>query len=256
MSTITHFIDEAIRNMEIDEFLEKRLDRAGFGGVEVARTPLGTRVIIYATRPGMVIGRRGSSIIELTRLLEERFKLQNPQIAVSEIEVPELNARVMGSRIADAMQRGIHFRRTGFWALNQIMRAGAMGAEIVIRGKLTSQRHRYEKYREGYIVRSGDPALKNVRSAVTSVQLKQGLIGISVKIIPPGEIFPDRVRLTKAEVIEGEGEAALGAEAAEPAEKQTEPMALAPEEVKSPSQQEEKEKEGAPADEDLKEGEG
>jgi small subunit ribosomal protein S3 len=258
MSTITHFIDEAIRNKEIDEFLEKRLDRAGFGGVEVARTPLGTRVIIYATRPGMVIGRRGSSIIELTRLLEERFKLQNPQIAVSEIEVPELNARVMGSRIADAMQRGIHFRRTGFWALNQIMRAGAMGAEIVIRGKLTSQRHRYEKYREGYIVRSGDPALKNVRSAVTSVQLKQGMIGINVKIIPPGEIFPDRVRLTKAEVIEGEVEAAPGAEVAEPAVLKTEPVASAPEEVRSPQQegQEEQEKEGAQADENLKESEG
>jgi small subunit ribosomal protein S3 len=258
MSTITHFIDEAIRNMEIDEFLEKRLDRAGFGGVEVARTPLGTRVIIYATRPGMVIGRRGSSIIELTRLLEERFKLQNPQIAVSEIEVPELNARVMCSRIADAMQRGIHFRRTGFWALNQIMRAGAMGAEIVIRGKLTSQRHRYEKYREGYIVRSGDPVLKNMRRAVTSVQLKQGLIGISIKIVPPGEIFPDRVRLTKIEVIEGEGEPAPGEEAAELAVKQTEPLASAPEEVKAPSQEgqeEEKKKEVGTADEDLKEGE-
>lgn len=202
MSTVTHFIDEAIRNVELDEFLGKKLHSAGYGGVEVARTPLGTRVIIYATRPGLVIGRRGSNIIELTRLLEEKFKLQNPQIAVSEIEVPELNARVMCSRIADAIQRGIHFRRTGFWALNQVMRAGAIGAEIVIRGKLTSQRHRYEKYREGYMVRSGDPALKNVRSAVVSVQLKQGLIGISVKIIPAGTTFPDRVQITKGIEVE------------------------------------------------------
>jgi len=205
MSTITHFIDEAIRNKEIDEYLETKLDKAGFGGAEIARTPLGTRVIIYATRPGLVIGRRGSNIVELTRLLEEKFKLQNPQIAVSEIEVPELNARVMASRIADALQRGIHFRRTGFWALNQIMKAGALGAEIVVRGKLTSQRHRYEKYKEGYIIRSGDPSIKSVRSAVTSVQLKQGLIGIRLKIIPPGAVFPDRVRITKGiEVEEGE----------------------------------------------------
>jgi len=205
MSTITHFIDEAIRNKEIDEYLETKLDKAGFGGAEIARTPLGTRVIIYATRPGLVIGRRGSNIVELTRLLEEKFKLQNPQIAVSEIEVPELNARVMASRIADALQRGIHFRRTGFWALNQIMKAGALGAEIVVRGKLTSQRHRYEKYKEGYIIRSGDPSIKSVRSAVTSIQLKQGLIGIRLKIIPPGAVFPDRVRLTRGiEVEEGE----------------------------------------------------
>jgi small subunit ribosomal protein S3 len=206
MSTITHFINEAIRNIEIDEFLEKKLDKAGFGGVEVVRTPLGTRVIIYATRPGLVIGRRGSNIVELTRLLEEKFKLQNPQIAVSEIEFPELNARVMASRIADALQRGIHFRRTGFWALNQIMKAGALGAEITVTGKLTSQRHRFEKYREGYIVRSGDPSIKSVLRAVASVQLKQGLIGINIKIIPPGAVFPDRVRITKGiEVEVGEG---------------------------------------------------
>ncbi len=205
MSTITHFIDEAIRNKEIDEYLQTKLDKAGFGGAEIARTPLGTRVIIYATRPGLVIGRRGSNIVELTHLLEEKFKLQNPQIAVSEIEVPELNARVMASRIADALQRGIHFRRTGFWALNQIMKAGALGAEIVVRGKLTSQRHRYEKYKEGYIIRSGDPSIKSVRKAVTSVQLKQGLIGISLKIIPPGAVFPDRVHITRGiEVEKGE----------------------------------------------------
>ncbi len=209
MSTVTHFIDEALRDKEIDEFLEKKLGRAGFGGVEVARTPLGTRVIIYATRPGVVIGRRGSNIMELTRLLEERFKLQNPQIAVSEIEVPELNARVIASRIADALQRGIHFRRTGFWALNQIMNAGAMGAEIIIKGKLTSQRHRYEKYKEGYIVRSGNPSIKSVHRAVTSVQLKQGLIGITVKIIPPGTSFPDRVRINKGITVEMDGGAQI-----------------------------------------------
>lgn len=202
MSTITHFIDEAIRNKEIDEYLETKLDKAGFGGVEIARTPLGTRVIIYATRPGLVIGRRGSNIVELTHLLEEKFKLQNPQIAVSEIEVPELNARVMASRIADALQRGIHFRRTGFWALNQIMKAGALGVEIVVRGKLTSQRHRYEKYKEGYIIRSGDPSIKSVRSAVTSIQLKQGLIGIRLKIIAPGAVFPDRIHITKGIEVE------------------------------------------------------
>jgi len=230
MSTATHFIDEAIRNIEIDEFLERRLHNAGYGGVEVARTPLGTRVIIYATRPGIVIGRRGSNIMELTRLLEEMFKLQNPQIAVSEIEVPELNARVMCSRIADALQRGIHFRRTGFWALNQIMRAGALGTEIVIRGKLTSQRHRYEKYREGYIIRSGDPAMKNVRSAVMSVQLKQGLIGISVKIIPPGATFPDRVQITKGMDVE-EGEVLLE----EGTESEVAPVAVS-EEKPSPEQ--------------------
>lgn len=199
-----HFIEDSIRNREIDEFLAKELERSGFGGVEVAKTPLGTRVIIYATRPGIVIGRRGTNIRELSRILEEKFKLPNPQIAVSEIEVPELNARVMSHQIADALQRGIHFRRTCFWALNQITRAGAVGVEIIIRGKLTSQRHRYEKYLAGYFPRSGDPALKNTRVSVVSVQLKQGMIGVNVRIVPPGVSFPDQVKLRPSVVVEGE----------------------------------------------------
>jgi small subunit ribosomal protein S3 len=193
MSAIKHFIDESIRGEEIDAFLEKELERVGYAGAEIARTPLGTRIIIYAMKPGLVIGRRGENIRELTRIIEERFKLSNPQIAVSEIEVPELNARIMASRIADALQKGTHFRRTGFWVLNQIMKAGALGSEIIIRGKLTSQRHRYEKYRAGYIPRSGEPALRNTRAAVTHVKLKQGLLGINVKIIPPDATFPDRI---------------------------------------------------------------
>jgi small subunit ribosomal protein S3 len=197
MSTIRHFIAENIRSLELDEFLEKELDRAGYGGVETTKTPLGTRLIIYAARPGVVIGRRGTNIRELTMLLEEKFSLPNPQIAISEIEIPELNAKIMASRIADALQRGIHFRRVGFWALNHIMKAGALGAEIIIKGKLQSRRHRYEKYREGYIPRSGDPALKNTRKAVTSVKLNQGILGVNVKIIPPGVTFPDQLSIKK-----------------------------------------------------------
>lgn len=195
MSMVKHFIEEAIRNEELDAFLAKELERAQYGGVEVTKTPMGARVIVYATKPGIVIGRRGSNIRELTRLLEEKFNLNNPQIAVSEIEVPELNPRVMACRIAEGLQRGLHFRRTGFWALNRIMGAGALGTEIVIRGKLTSRRHRYEKYRGGYIPKSGDPALKNTRTANVYVKLKQGILGVRVNIIPPDASFPDSVEV-------------------------------------------------------------
>ncbi|MCJ7632721.1 30S ribosomal protein S3 [Candidatus Bathyarchaeota archaeon] len=193
MSAVRHFIDEATRREEIDAYLAKALEKAGYADAEIARTPIGTRVVIYAMKPGIVIGRRGENIRELTRVIEEKFKLSNPQIAVSEVEVPELNARIMGSRIVEALQRGTHFRRTGFWALTQIMKAGALGAEIVIRGKLTSQRHRYEKYKAGYMPRSGNPAIQNTRVAVTSVKLKQGMLGINIKIVPADAIFPDKI---------------------------------------------------------------
>lgn len=206
MSAIRHFIEKAINHTELDEFLAKRLDRAGYCGVEATKTPLGTRIIIYAARPGVVIGRRGTSIRELTDVLEEKFKFSNPQIAVSETKVPELNPGVMASRIADALQRGIHFRRTGFWALNRIMRAGALGCEIIIKGKLRSRRHRCEKYRDGYIPRSGYPALKNTRTAIANVKLKQGILGVKVKIIPPDAIFPDKISIKPIRQLEKEVE--------------------------------------------------
>ncbi len=195
MSVVKNFINNSIRQLEIHDFLEKELRRSGFGGAEITKTPLGTRIIIYAMKPGIVIGRRGTNIRGLTRVLEEKFNLFNPQIAVSEVEVPELNASIMASRIAEALQRGIHFRRTGFWALNQIMRAGAAGCEIIIKGKLTSRRHRSEKYRQGYIPRVGDPFLENVRRAVTTVTMRPGTLGINVKIVPPNIRFPDQIEV-------------------------------------------------------------
>ena len=197
MSIVKRFITEAIKKTEIDEFLQKKLERAGYGGVDLSKTPLGTHVVIYAMRPGIVIGRGGETIKDLAMTLEENFKLANPQISVSEIEVPEFNAFVIASRVASALQRGVHFRRAGFWALNQVMEAGALGAEIVISGKLRTERARFEKFRAGYFPRCGHPALKYMKKAEAHVQLKPGIIGVRVKIMPPDAKFPDKIQITQ-----------------------------------------------------------
>jgi len=195
MSAIKHFVGESIKKAEIDEFLITKLERAGYGGVDITKTPLGTRVTIYAMKPGLIIGRGGESIKDLAKLLEEKFGMANPQIAVAEIEIPELNPNIMAGRIASALQRGIHFRRAGYWSLTRIMEAGALGAEIIIRGKLTTERARYEKYRAGYLLKAGDPALKNLREATVHVKLNQGLLGVKVRILPPTVTFVDRVSM-------------------------------------------------------------
>ena len=195
MSTIKHFISESVKKAQIDEFLQKELENAGYGGVEITRTPLGTHVVIYAMRPGVVIGRGGETIRQLAKTLEEKFGLPNPQISVAEIEVPELNAYVVASRIASALRRGVHFRRAGFWALNQIMEAGALGAEIIISGKLRTERARYEKFRAGYLPKSGEPAMKYMRKAEVHVQLKPGIFGVKVRIMPPDAEFPDKIKI-------------------------------------------------------------
>lgn len=200
MSVVKHFIKESVKKAEIDEFLQKHLERAGYGGVEITKTPLGTHIVIYAMRPGIVIGRGGETIRELAKILEETFKLPNPQISVAEIEIPELNPYVVASRIAAALKRGVHFRRAGFWAVNQVMEAGALGVEITISGKLRTERARYEKFRAGYLQKSGEPAMKYLRKAEVHVQLKPGVFGVKVQIMPPDAEFPDKIQVIEEKV--------------------------------------------------------
>ena len=195
MSIVKRFITESIKRVEIDEFLGKKLERAGYGGVNLSKTPLGTHVVVYAMRPGIVIGRGGETIRELATVLEKNFKVANPQISVSEIEIPELNAHVVASRVASALERGVHFRRAAFWALNQVMDAGALGVEIVVSGKLRTERARFEKFRAGYFPRCGEPALRYMRKAEVHVQLKPGIIGVRVKLMPPDAQFPDKIQI-------------------------------------------------------------
>ncbi len=198
MAVVKHFISKAKKRAKIDEFLQKKLEKAGYGGVNIAETPLGTHIVIYAMRPGLVIGRSGETIRELAKILEEKFGVSNPQISVSEIEVPELNPYIVATRIASALERGVHFRRAGFWALNQIMEAGALGAEIIISGKLRTERARYEKFKAGYLPKCGDPAIKYMRKAEVHVQLKPGIYGIKVRIMPPDAKFPDKIQIVES----------------------------------------------------------
>lgn len=196
-AVVKHFISESKKKTEIDEFLQKKLERAGYGGVTISKTPLGTHIVIYAMRPGLVIGRGGGTIRELASFLEEKFNVPNPQISVSEMEIPELNAFVVASRVASALQRGVHFRRAGYWALNRVMEAGALGAEIIISGKLRTDRSRYEKFRAGYLPKCGEPALKYMRKAEVQVQLKPGTFGVKARIMPPDAEFPDKIQIAE-----------------------------------------------------------
>jgi small subunit ribosomal protein S3 len=187
-----YFVKENARKAEIDEFLSQDLKRAGYSKVEMTKTPLGTRVVVYAAKPGLVIGRRGQSIRDLTQVLEQRFGVTNPQISVATLETPELDPKVVASQIAMALQRGIHFRRACYWALQRTIEAGALGVEIIIRGKLTTDRARYEKYKAGYLPSVGEAIDRIVRTAVVDTQLKQGLFGIRVTLLPKTANLPDR----------------------------------------------------------------
>ncbi len=202
---------------EVDDYMEKALKDAGYGGLEIEKSPVGTTLKVYVARPGLAIGRRGTGIKELTERVAAHFGFQNPQIAVTEVKDPELNAKIMAARIAQIVSRGTAFRRAANWTLNTIMSAGAMGVEISIAGKLRSDRSHSETYRAGVVPKSGETARKVVAEATTDVLLKLGLYGIKVRIalkdaIPPDfEIKEDMKEVKVEENAKSEGEVAEGA---------------------------------------------
>lgn len=176
------------KNMELDSYLKETLKETGYGGVEIQKTPIGTRITLYVTRPGLVIGRKGVGIKDLTAKLESNFGLSNPQVSVMEIEVPELNPKIMANRIAQLVERGTAFRRAAMWTLNTVMNAGALGTEVTIAGKLRSERAHFEKHTSGIIPKSGNVADRVVKVGVTNVLTKMGLMGIQLRIALKNEI--------------------------------------------------------------------
>jgi small subunit ribosomal protein S3 len=202
MSVVKRIIKDSIERVKVDELLAEEYEQAGYGGIQLTKTPLGAQINLFAMRPGRVIGKRGRAIKEASAKLETQLGLPNPQITVIEVEVPELNPMIMASRVANALERGVHFRRSVFWSLNRIMESGALGCEIILKGPLRSARSRFEKVVEGYVPKSGDPALKYVKSATIHVKMKRGVLGVTVNIVTPDAKFPDKVDLSELPEIE------------------------------------------------------
>ena len=185
------FIEDGLQRTQIDEFFEEELGRAGYGGMDVAKTPMGTQIVLEAEKPGMVIGKGGKNIRKITTELEDRFDMEDPQIDVQEVEEPDLNARVVADKLANALERGWYFRRAGHTTIDRIMESGALGAEIVLSGKVTGARSRVEKFNRGYIKHNGEPAENVVDSGKGVAVMQLGTIGVNVKIIPPNATLPD-----------------------------------------------------------------
>ena len=190
MAVERKFVQDRLRKLMVKEWIKEEVKNAGFGGVDIIRTPLGTQVTLFVERPGLVIGKGGRRIKMLTEKLKE-FGLDNPQISVDEVEKPEFNAQLMASLLARALERGWYFRRAGYRFLYRIMEAGAKGCEIEISGKLVSERARTEKFVAGTIIHTGDPAYSMVNKGFDVAIKKLGVLGVNVRIIPPDVILPD-----------------------------------------------------------------
>jgi len=196
MPLAKHFIEQGIKLMQINEYLRSELVRAGFAGVDLQKTPLGVRITLRTSRPGLVIGKGGKRIQEITDVLRSVYDLESPQIEVEEVKNPDVNAQIMAERLAYSLDRGRHYRRAGYYILRKVMDSGlARGVEIIISGKVTSQRARTQIFRAGTMSKSGQPAQEGVDKGVAQCIQKSGTLGVIVKIMRADYIQGDGVNI-------------------------------------------------------------
>ena len=200
MTVAKDLIQERVRRVQVHQHVQKKTARAGFGGLSIQRTPLGTHIRISAERPGLVIGRKGGDIQNLTDELERKFGYENLQVEAGEVSNFALNPLIMASKVANALERGWNYRRAGNSMLQRIMDSGARGCQITIAGKLTGLRHRTEKFVSGHIKFCGEPALQLMNVGIAQAKLKPGTIGVKVAIMRPDAKLPDEIEVAKPEI--------------------------------------------------------
>jgi len=223
MSAERKVIQEQMRRVLLKDYLVQESARAGFGGLDITRTPMGTRVTLICERPGILIGHRGELIKRLTEDIHARFQLDNPQIEVQEERAPSLNAQLMSEKLASTLERGWHFRRAGHSTVRRIMEAGARGCQVILSGKLTGERHRTERFKAGTIKYCGEAVHLWIDKGFYQARLKPGAIGVNVWIMRPTAKLPDEI------VVKGVADRPKPAPVEIPAAEEAAAVPLAPE---------------------------
>ncbi len=193
------FIAERFKEFQIQQYIDQTLKNVGHSTTKLVRTPLGEKIIIYASRPGLVVGKKGENIKKLTNTLKKKFNLENPQIEIAEVEYPNLDAQIVAERIASTLERfGIQkFKAIAHKTMQDVMGSGALGIEIRISGKVPSARARSWRFYQGYLKKCGNVALTQVRRAKTFATLRPGTVGVKVAIMPPDVKLPDDIEVRK-----------------------------------------------------------
>ncbi|MBW2991678.1 30S ribosomal protein S3 [Candidatus Woesearchaeota archaeon] len=253
------FVDQNFKEFLIQEYIASELSRCGLSHIKLQKTPLGEKIIIHASRPGLIVGRKGANINKLTKDLKRKFGLENPQIEISEVESIFLDSQVVADMIAMSLERfgTSKFKGVGHKMMTDAMNAGAHGIEILISGKIPGARAKRWRFYQGYLKKCGDMALTGVKTAFAYAQLKTGTIGIRVKIMPPETKLIDNIKLREdTEAEEREKEERKKAEekkSAEEAKKKEEKAEKAKSEKKKEEKAEKSEKKESKAKEEVKE---
>ncbi len=197
------FVDNALKKLRLEEFISRYFPSDYYSKVELERTPLGTKIIIYTDRPGRLIGAGGRKINEMTEILKKTFNLENPQVDIKSIKKPDLDAMIVAKRIASALERGYNYKKIGNIMLSKVLSAGAIGVEIIISGKLGGSKGRTGKFIGGYLKHCGEPSKELVDYGYEEANTKPGKIGVKVKIMKEFlDITGKKLTLTNEQTLE------------------------------------------------------
>ncbi|MBS3138087.1 30S ribosomal protein S3 [Candidatus Woesearchaeota archaeon] len=223
------FISQRIKEYQIQEFIDHSLGNVGHSHTIMKKTPMGEKIVVFASRPGLVVGRKGANIKDLTKTLKKKFNLENPQIEISEVENIHMDANIVAEKIVSSLERfGTNrFKGVGHKMMEKVMEAGARGVEIIISGKVPGARARSWRFYMGYVKKCGDAAQMALLTSTRAAQLKPGVVGIRVSIMPKNVRLPDDVRMRvlapvvqpQTPIVEVKTEVPALVEATEPTEK-------------------------------------
>lgn len=245
-----NIIKQRKKEYRIQEFISTTLKNVGLSSVKLQRTPLGEKITIHTSRPGLVVGRKGESIQRLNRELNREFPLDNAQIEIEEVENPNLDARIVAERIASNLERfgTRRFKAVMHRMLQTIMESGALGVEILISGKVPSQRARRWRVFAGYLKKCGYIATTDVRRAYAEARTKMGSVGVQVSIMPniplPYDVHVRDEPLTIVSEVESEDGTSEKTVATKPAPKKRAVKKAAKKPAKKPAKKAAKPKEG------------
>lgn len=234
------FVNDGVFYSELNEFLTRVLGEDGYAGTEVRVTPIRTEIIVRATRTREVLGEKGRRIRELTSLVQKRFGFRENQVELFAEQIRNRGccAMAQAESLRYKLLGGLPVRRACYGILNFVMKNGATGCEVIVSGKLRAQRAKTMKFRDGYLISTGDPKNYYIQESCRHVMMRQGVLGVKVKIMlgydPTGErgidrLMPDKIIVLdpvepKIDLTVGVGAGAIMEEAGEVEE----PVAAAP----------------------------
>ncbi|MBI3145307.1 MAG: 30S ribosomal protein S3 [Pseudogulbenkiania sp.] len=185
------FAEMLKQDIDVREFLKKRLANASVGRVTIERPAKSARITIHSARPGVVIGKKGEDIEVLKKELQKRLGVP-VHVNIEEVRKPEIDAQIIADGIASQLEKRVMFRRAMKRAMQNAMRMGAQGIKIMSSGRLNGiEIARTEWYREGRVPLHTLRA--DVDYATSEAKTTYGIIGIKVWVYK-GELKPGQVQ--------------------------------------------------------------